>query len=157
MNYVRYSTSDCKAVLAVWYLQLSSHSRIIRFRVSARKSAILLEAALAFLRLFMQIIGQCFILGHDHLHPQTSQVIINQLTYARQLELLTAAYNKSVMIRIEQWEKKEFAFYKNAYQGEVIFMYEGKRRIFIIDCYIKYNVQCITEKVRRRMRQWTRK
>jgi len=60
----------------------------------------------------MQITGQCFILGHDHFHPQTSQVIINQLTYAVQLELLTAAYNKSVMIRIEQRETRNLHFIK---------------------------------------------
>jgi hypothetical protein len=60
----------------------------------------------------MQITGQCFILGHDHLYPQTSQVIINQLTYAIQLELLTAAYNKSVVISIEQRETRNLHFIK---------------------------------------------
>jgi hypothetical protein len=94
------------------FATVSSYSRISRFRVSARKSAILFEAVLAFLRIFMHITGQCFILGHDHFHPQTSQVIINQLNYAIQLDLLTAAYNKNVMIRIEQREIRNLHFIK---------------------------------------------
>jgi len=86
----------------------------------------------------MQITGQCFILGHDHFHPQTSQVIINQLTYAIQFELLTAAHNTSVKIR--RTRKKEFAIYNNPWQGEVIFMCGGKRIIFIID--LTLNIMC---------------
>jgi hypothetical protein len=69
----------------------------------------------------MQITGQCFILGHNHFHPQTSQVIINQLTYAIQFELLTAAYNTSVTIRTEERETRNLHFIK----------IHGKEKLFL--------------------------
>jgi len=69
----------------------------------------------------MQITGQCFLLGHDYSHPQTSQVIINQLTYAIQLELLTTAFNKSALITIEQRETKNFYFTK--FHGKESYFY----------------------------------
>ena len=121
---------------------VSSHSRISRFRVPARKSAILFEAVLAFLRLFMQITGQCFLLGHDHFHPQTSEVIVNQLTYAIWLELLTAAYIKSVMIKIEQRETRNLRLTKLHSKEKLFICVEvrGEYLLFIVTLNIMCNV-----------------
>jgi hypothetical protein len=98
----------------------------------------------------MQITGQCFISGHDHFHPQTSQVIINKLTYAIQLELLTAASNKSVMIRIEQRAKGNLHFIK-IHNKEKLFLcveVRGEYLLFIVTLNIICEVlrkQCVGE------------
>jgi len=96
----------------------------------------------------MQITGQCFLSGHDYFHPQTSQVIINQLTNAIQLELPTTAYNKSAMIRIEQRETKNFYFIK-PHSKEKLFLcmdVRGEYLLFVVTLNIVCNAlrkQCV--------------